>query len=521
MKTDNLSGYNPLRGLDLPGLISLIERGEEGYYRDLMWLYRIILRRNGTTRAIRRKLAGAIGRLDWNIKVPTNLQGQRKDLAERQQDGLRKVFDGIDNLRQAAIHLACADLFGFAHVEKIYAAQLGEQGDDPWAVRELRIVPQWHMRRRGLFQPWTYDAEARNNNVGTPISAEHWMWREVDDPACEIFALAYLKMSTTDADWDQFCDTYAVPPIFVEQPPNVPRGREEEYQQTAENIVSDGRGSLPNGAKVHTVTPGGAGESVFTERLRYYREEIVLAGTGGILTTLDGNTGIGKGPTESHDDTWLDIAADICGQVSDVFYRGLCQPWIERNFPGEERLAYFEYEKPQRDRDPSSVLLDAKTAKEAGLLIDAEDIAEKSGYKVTAAPEPAAVPQPSIPTNAEQAPVEGAPAVGADPTGAGVIATAPELPGAVAQDLGIEAEWLAPAAPVLAEIERLLADPAVPIETIQAKLQEAIARIPELLGQLNVDALANLLERDASRGALAGLSDALRRKQSAAARRRP
>ncbi len=247
---------------------------------------------------------------------------QRRALAERQQEGLRKVFDTIDNLRQAAIHLAYADLFGFAHFEKIYA----RDGEDPWAVRELRIVPQWHMRRRGLSQPWTDDVEARNNNVGTPIPAAHWMWREVDDLACEIFALAFLKMSTTDADWDQFCDTYAVPPIFVEQPPNVPRGREDEYQQTAEAIVSNGSGSLPNGAKVHTLTPGGAGASVFTERLRYYREEIVLAGTGGILTTLDGATGLGKGPTDAHDDTWLDIAADICGQVSDVFYRGICQP---------------------------------------------------------------------------------------------------------------------------------------------------------------------------------------------------
>jgi hypothetical protein len=500
MKTDTLSGYNPLRGLDLPGLINMIERGEEGYYRNLMWLYRLILQRNGTARAVRRKLTGAIGRLDWNIKIPTDLQGDRKALAERQQEGLRAVFDNIDNLRQAAIHLAMADLFGFAHVEKIYA----RDADDPWAVRELRIVPQWHLRRRGLFAPWAYDADARDNNIGTPIPAEHWIWRDVEDPACQIFAIAHLKMSTTDADWDQFCDTYAVPPIFVEQPPNVPRGREDEYQATAEAIVSDGRGSLPHGAKVHTVTPGTSGESVFTERLRYYREEIVLAGTGGILTTLDGNTGIGKGPSESHDDTWLDIAADICGQVSDAFYRGLCQPWLDRNFPGQERLAYFEYEKPQRERDPSTVLLDAKTAKESGLQIDPEDIAEKSGYKIELAPVPSSEPAP--------APAATSPATATDATPA-ANAIAPELPRAVAQDLGIEEQWLAPAAPILAEIEQLLADPSTPLETIQAKLQEAIDRIPELLGQLNIDALANLLERDATQGALAGLSESLRLKR--------
>ncbi len=31
--------YNPLRGLNLPRLVSILEAGERGQYADLQWLY--------------------------------------------------------------------------------------------------------------------------------------------------------------------------------------------------------------------------------------------------------------------------------------------------------------------------------------------------------------------------------------------------------------------------------------------------------------------------------------------------
>lgn len=546
MKIDRLSGYNPLRGLDLPGFVNMMEHGERGFYSDLMWLYRLVLRRNGAARAVRRKLTSAIGKLDWNIKIPDKLQGERKAAAERQQAELRAALDRVENFRDALRHLAFADILGFAHCEKIYA----RTAPNPWEIRELRVVPQYLMCRDGLFARWEYNAEARDTNRGTPIDPQHWIFREVDDPAAEIFTLAHLKMSTTDADWDQFCDTYAVNPLFIEMPPNVPREKEADYQATAEAIVSDGRGALPNGAKIHTVSPGGAGESVFTERLRYYREEIVIAGTGGILTTLDGNTGIGKGPADNHDDAWLDIAAAIGMSISETLQEQFCAPIIERLFPGQEILAYFELDKPTPQMEPGQVFVDAKAATEAGYRIAAEEISEKSGYTVTEQAPPAAS-SISIPTTTQApggAPADPAPAAApetqtpgvdkpaevpnpppAEPPPAAnppVVPPAPETPqqssageakpslvqAALAEDLDLESRWLAPVADLFAEIEAMLNDPAIPLDEIAAKIEQAAAAMPELLGKLDVDALARALESATGPAAVEGLADGLRAK---------
>lgn len=515
MKTDRLSSYNPLRGLDLPGLVHILEQGERGYYADLAWLYRYILKRNGSARAVRRKLTSAIGKLDWNIKIPDKLEGERKALAEEQQAELRQAFDRLDQFRETLRHLAFADIMGFAHCEKIYAGTAPQ----PWEIVKLGVVPQWHLCRDGLFAPWHYNPEASQTNRGTPIPAQHWIIREVEDPAAEIFAFAHLKMMTTDADWDQFCDTYAVPPLFIEQPPNIPKGQESQYQTTAEGVVSDGRGSLPHGSKVHTVTPGTGGESVFTERLRYYREEIVIAGTGGILNTLDGNTGIGKGPADNHEDAWLDIAAEIGMSISETLQDQFAMPILSRRFPGQEILAYFELDKPEPSREGASVLADAKAAREAGYNIDPAELSEKSGYTLSA--------DSSTPNEADQrggAPGDPSPAPQEAPTpgsaeppqvsSPAAAARSTPIAGAIADDLGIEEQWLAPAIPLLAEVEAALADETTPLELVQEKLQAAIDRLPELLGQLDIDALADLLARDASRGTLAGLSDTLNRKRT-------
>jgi len=524
MNIDRLSGFNPLRGLDLYGLVNYLEMGERGYYADLMWLYRLVLRRNGSARAVRRKLIAAIGKLDWNIKIPDKLEGARKATAGKQQAELRRAVDLLRNFRATLRHLAFADIMGFAHCNKVYA---GEGASDPWEVTELRVVPQWFLCRDGLFKPWAYNAEAANTNRGQPIDPRHWVIREIDDPAAEIFTFAHLKMTGTDADWDQFNDTYAVPPIFVIQPPNVPREREADYQRTAEEIVSDGRGSLPYQSDIKSVSGGAGAVETFTERLRYYREEIVIAGTGGILTTLDGNTGIGKGPADNHDDGWIDIAHEICMGVSEVLQDQFCAPLLQRKFPGEEILAYFELDKPEHGRDPGSVLTDAKTAREAGYAIAPEELSEKSGYTLTEAAAPAAG-NPLTAPKVEASPSSGAaaPPVAPQPPAGPVNSPSAESPkasaageakpslvqAALADDLELESRWLAPVADVLARIEAMIADPAVPLESIQAEIEKAVKAMPELLGQLNVGELAQALEKATGPAAVEGLADGLRAK---------
>jgi hypothetical protein len=540
MTNDPLSNFNPLRGLDLYGLVNYLELGERGYYRDPMWLFRYVLKRNGVARAVRRKLASAIQKLDWSIKIPDDLDDARKALADRQQAELRKAYDAVSNLRAAYTHLGLTDIMGFAHLNKVYAGSQAGAGADPWLVTELRVVEQWWMCRDGLFGAWNYNPSLAMTNRGDLIVPRDWIFREVDDPAAEIFAFAHVKITTTDADWDQFCDTYAVPPIFIEGPPNARKEDEPHYQDVAERVVSDGRGYLPSGAKPHSITAGTDGVSVFVERLRYYREEIVLAGTGGILTTLSGEGAFGQGgAADNHDDAWLDIAAAAALGVSETLQAQFDAAVLARKFPGEERLAYFELAKPERDTDATTIFTFAKAAADAGFDLDAEELAEKTGLKVTrsAAPvAPAAAPgapanpisdtKPTVEAPTTQTGAAAPPATPQPPTEQPAAPAAPSIPptsargeaddglvqAALANDLGVEERWLAPVAHVFDEIEAMLADPNATLEQITAKLEEATKAMPELLGQLNVGELAHALENASGPAAIQGLADGLRAK---------
>ena len=545
---DRLSGYNPLRGLDLEKLVTMIEQGERGYYADLQWLYRLVLRRNATARAVRRKLQGSLGKLDWDIRLRDDAAGYDKTIAERQQKTLRTAYENVRNLRRAWVSLAMADILEFSALCKVYAGAPGADPAlqnlprdlDPWAVVELRTVPRWHLCREGLFQPWTYNAAAQQINRGAPIDREHWIIRDVDDPAAEVFAFSHVKMSVSDADWDQFCDTYAVPPIFIEGPPNVAKDKESLYQATAEAIVSDGRGYLPNGAKVHTVTAGTNDGSAFTARLRYYREEIVLAGTGGVLTTLDGNAGIGKGPAEEHDATWLDIAAEIGASVTATLNEQFDDPLLDRLHQDEPHFAYFELQKPVKDASPAIVLQAAKAAKAAGYAIDAAELSEKSGFKLTTA-------QPSVDTETAGAAETQQASSAAQPAVDGIakppeIAASPAAPGptlpedgdltervrpardtrtsrsgdakpslvqaALAEAIDVDARTFAPVQPLLDAIERLVLSGATP-DVIAEQIEATIAALPEVLGRLDVQAFADAIEKATGPAALQGLRDAL------------
>ncbi len=122
---------------------------------------------------------------------------------------------------------------------------------------------------------------------GDPMmDPKRFIVRETYAPIDEIAVIAHVRQSLSQKDWDAFVETYGLPPLFIELPPDIPAEREAEYQVQAEAIMGDARGTVPNGTKIHTVDSGARGQNPFAEHLRYQDELIVLAGTSGKLTTL-------------------------------------------------------------------------------------------------------------------------------------------------------------------------------------------------------------------------------------------
>lgn len=271
--------------------------------------------------------------------------------------------------------LALAEFRGYAHLERHFDAR--------GRTVRLQPVPQWFWARMGPEAPWQYNAQAR---PGMPMPGDplldpaRFIFRENDSPIDEIAVIAHVRQSLSQKDWDGFVETYGLPPLFLELPPDIPAEREAEYQAQAEAIIGDARGTMPNGTKVHTVDSGARGQNPFAEHLRYQDEMIVLAATGGKLTVL-AESGSGTLAGSAHQKAFDDITESEAALISEVFQEQFDRPLLAKHFPGQPQLAYFELA-ATRSLDPADVIDQALKLARAGYEIDPAELAEKTGYKV-------------------------------------------------------------------------------------------------------------------------------------------
>ena len=391
--------FNPLRGLNLQRAVTLMEEGERGAYADLQWTYRFIEKRDATLRGLVQLRTSAIKKLDWDIKIvdaampkPGAAAGNAapsdaERIAKEQAAVLRAAYEKLSNLNEAVAFLALAEFRGFSHLEKRYA------GDNPAGpVVRLEPVPQWHWCRDTMYGPWNYNADAVGGVVrGEPIDPRHFIIREVERPINEIGFIAYLRKNLSQKDWDGFVEVYGIPPLFIEMPAQTPPDKETEYQATAEAVIGDMRGTLPAGAKVQTAGDGARGVNPFRDHLSYQDEQLVLAGTSGKLTMLTASTGFGgDAQGNAHQDTFDQLAQAEAKEISEIFQRQFDRAVLDAaGFAGQPALAYFELAAVDQT-DVGQILDQAVKAKQAGFQADAAEIGEKTGMKLTSAPEPAA-----------------------------------------------------------------------------------------------------------------------------------
>jgi hypothetical protein len=151
--------YNPLRGLSLPKLISLMEAGERGAYADLQWFYHYMERSDAMIHAVIQRRRAALLACDWDIRKTSDVRCKTLNvtdavLADEQAAFLREAYDRVENFRDAVSFMFSGFFRGYAHLEK-HIAPLG-------MVTRLEPVEQWFWVRDGLFGAWEYNQDAKS-----------------------------------------------------------------------------------------------------------------------------------------------------------------------------------------------------------------------------------------------------------------------------------------------------------------------------------------------------------------------
>lgn len=387
--------YNPLRGLDMPRVVRLLEDGERGLHSDLQWLYRSMEKRDATVMALKKRRLSALKKLDWDIKVRSDLPpGVSKAQANAQAEYLRAAYEQIENLPDAIEFLALASFRGFSHLEKRF-----EDDNPSLPVIRLQPVPQWHWVRHHETWDWLYDPRAENNwSAGVPIDPANFIIREVEDPINEIALIAFLRKNMSQKDWDAFLEDFGIPSIFILLSQATPGDKVKEWLAVAEKVTGNSRGALPPGSDVKTVAHGAQGETPFKSHKDEQREEVVLAGTGGLLSMLTAPTGMNSGQADAHEAAFNAIALAEAAVVNSNFQTQFDKPLLEREFPGQPQVAYFELAAVDQEDRASLADLLAKLA-QASLEADENQISEKLGLKLR---KKVPAPMPADPTAAAQ-----------------------------------------------------------------------------------------------------------------------
>jgi hypothetical protein len=388
--------YNPLRGLTIARLMALFEQAERGAFAEIQLTLRKAEKRFPVLKGFVEKLLSSVEELDGKVRVKAQLPaGATPAMAEAQRKFLQGRYDLLKNFKTAIGQIAMADVRGYAVLQKHRYAE----GANAGAVAELYWLEPWCWVRDGFYGDFYYNENSQfgvglgscqailgedNRIGGGAMPRSDFVIREAESPLYEIALIAFVNWLMGRRDFATFVEIFGLPNAVAIMPPNLPRGKELEYQAAAERVARGASGALPNGADVKFPTAQARGDWPFEKFCEAQEKDVVLAGTSGHLTMLSLPTGIGKGASEEHDDAWQKIAVAKALRINETLQRDFDAPELAAEFPGEPACVYFALE-AKAVEDVGALLDNVVKAEGVGLQTDAKEIAERAGMRLTRA----------------------------------------------------------------------------------------------------------------------------------------
>ena len=373
---------------DLPELTpqrarELYEAYRRGEMADVQLMWDQLEERDETLFTVLHSRLGALAEMPWAVNIDADLAEDMQPLAEQQQELANKLLAAVENLPEALTHLGMADFRGVAALEVTGNA----------ARMRWEVIEPWNLCRPVRRGPWYYNAEA----TSTPTRPEELdpaavIIREaqpIDLPAMFLICAKYLSVHA----WDAFLEVFGIPNIFLEMPPATPEGKAMEFDAIVQRLIGEGRGTVPSGAKFHTVETSKDNTQSFEARAKWCNEAIIQLATGGLLTVTT-QSGSGTLAGNAHSDSFSRLCAASARSISAAINRQFLRPALEEAYPHAPILVRFELApEPVDDRLQLAQLLGAVNS--AGFRPSAETVSELMNFEVQPVQE-AAPEQPPV-----------------------------------------------------------------------------------------------------------------------------
>ena len=404
---------------DLPELTpqrarELYEAWRRGEMADVQLMWDQLEERDETLFTVLHARLGALAEMPWAVNIDADLAEDIQPLAESQKRLANELLAAVENLPEALVHLGMADFRGVAALEivgdlrgTIDDLRMGKNGEPALASESeadatpapLRweVIEPWNLCRPVRRGPWYYNAEASATPTRPEeLEAERVILREaqpIDLPAMFLICAKYLSVHA----WDAFLEVFGIPNIFLEMPPATPQDKAMEFDAVVQRLIGEGRGTVPNGAKFHTVETSKDNTQSFEARAKWCNEAIIQLATGGLLTVTT-QSGSGTLAGNAHSDSFSRLCAASARSISAAINRQFLRPALQAAFAGQPVLVKFELApEPVDDRKQMAELLAALNA--AGWAPAAETVSEMMNFEVQR------IQQPPTDTNTQAPPV--------------------------------------------------------------------------------------------------------------------
>ena len=364
---------NELPWLTPQRAVELYEAWRRGELADVQRVWEQLEETDDTLMTVLDKRQRALADMPWAILTDAEAIGddaERARKAELQQAYLQTVFNAVENLEEALVHLGMADFRGVAALEIT-----GNMQRMRWEV-----IEPWCLARPVRRGPWMYNAKADVTFSSLEeMEKERIIVREARPIDLACMFLIVDKMHAIHG-WDAFLDVYGNPSIFLELPPTTGEQMAKVYDALAKRIIGDGRGTVPSGSKFQTVETRQNNCDSFEKRARWCADAIITVATGGLLT-VTAESGSGTLAGSAHADSFENLVAGSAASISAAINQQFTRRLLAAAFPDDPPLAYFSLApEPVKEQLKDAQLL--ATLASAGWKPTDETVSGMLGFEV-------------------------------------------------------------------------------------------------------------------------------------------
>lgn len=377
--------YNPLRFLKLSDIENIIDQSRTGNISQLQVLYELVEQSSLTLGMCISRRKAALP--DWTIrrKDLKRFRDYDEDLATEQEAFLNYQFSEAEDSGTFldALHTLQMAIFrGIGVVQPIFDSEgnlIRFVSYDSWNFfldpsRDEYGNHKLYWNPRGT--------SVLNKEDLKEIPQGQVIYNLVSNPIDNHGLRIYLAETLGLECYSQLVSRKGLPATFITAPENLNDDNLKTWAKKAVEVAKGGSGAFPFGTVITSEKIDPSNGASIEAFLDYNQKQIVLASTGGILTSLTAPTGLGSGVADAQADVFKSIVKGDAKKIGDLLNRFVANVLLDIFFPGKPHLVYFDLLEEEK-ADPSKYLQDASLAKAAGFDIDETQLTELTGYKLT------------------------------------------------------------------------------------------------------------------------------------------